>query len=1459
MAIDRAQAGGGMVTPLQNANLSGGRQDPSAGIQTGGPEDWFGPGNPMRPTAPPEVAGRTLDFPVAYNLAQRPRAYEPISFETLRNLANASDILRTVIETRKDQIAGLEWKIVPRDPENKPEKNPATKARVEALMEIFREPYPGIEWADWIRMLLEDLFVIDAPTIYPRPNRGGGVYGFKPIDGATVKRIIDDWGDTPIEPGQPAYQQVLKGLPAVNYTADQLIYRPRNRRTSKVYGYCYDAATEILTRARGWVNFADLAEGEEVATRSDAGEFEWQIPSRIVREDWDDEMIHFTSKSMDILVTPEHRMLVDTLPRALGGGRNRAAGEVVITADDYARHGNSMVKIPALSWWSGQEVGDRLFSKVHCQPLGMTGDDYCALMGAFLAQGNMRSQGGIEVSQRRDGPGFGLYQALFERLGGGHNGRAFTLPRRAITDHFRSFGLSHEKFIPDEVMNATPRQLKIFWDHYVGGHHSPRPNASGRGSQPDKAERITTASRSMADQFVEVAQKLGMSASIYVRKGRPTSFLGGQYMSECRDAYVVSCRYSPANGVKAKRTHYTGKIYCVTVPNGIVYVRRNGKPAWSGNSPVEQIIAIVNISLRRETWQLEFFTHGTLPDALIGTPSEWTPDQIRNFQDWFDARLMGNTGGRRGATFVPGDMSKGVYQTKETELFGKAEEWLARVICFAFGISPQPFVQAMNRATAETAQDTASAEGLGPTKQWVKGLIDSILRKYLKSADMQLVWVEEEALDPKEQSEIVVNETKVGLMTLDEGRKILGRDPTGIPETSRPMVLTATGWVPIAVEDAMAEAKDKAALIAPPGGESGPPGENDDEEDAKPPASSSKALGHFNGDEYRFGKLAIDVSPDRALVRREAGVIRKSVSAMFADAAVDVAAQVTAALDAASKMTKADDPVDGAQVNDDAITPIDTKAPEVNVTTLVNNLDLSSFDVIVDAVEESLFDVASDTALKALAQIGVKAKSQLVDQVNDEAVSYARNRAAELVGKRFLADGSLIDNPNAKWAITETTRTMLRETIAKGLEDNIGTPAIAKQIEESYTFSAERAKLVANTEVANANEQSKLIGWRRGEEAGVTVKKKWLLGPNSCEICKKNAAQGAIPLDEDFVSGDESPLAHPNCLPGDMRVVPAGDLQAATRRHYDGDLVIIRTAGGNHLSCTPNHPILTDGGWVAAGLLDVGSHVISHSGRQGMAAGDLNANDVPTAIHEVAEAFGRASKVFAAEVEVSAPDFHGDGVDGQVAVVWSERLLRDDVETPGVQQGGQVTFAGAVESSGGLGGDCGKDLRAGDVVRPFDGGVSSGDLGYTLLGSHVDPAKSASVRNAPDGDARLLQPDTNRCAAHVEPLRDGKLRHASDVGGDYLGVVSERLGAGRNAASLQFTMQDGHSDAAALLDILQGEAGLVEIDRVIEIERISFSGHVYNLQTAMGWYVAEGIVTHNCTCVSVPEVDLNLI
>jgi phage portal protein BeeE len=117
----------------------------------------------------------------------------------------------------------------------------------------------------------------------------------------------------------------------------------------------------------------------------------------------------------------------------------------------------------------------------------------------------------------------------------------------------------------------------------------------------------------------------------------------------------------------------------------IIYRPRNVRAhRVYGFSPVQQVLMTVNIALRRQLWQLDYFTEGSIPDALIGVPQSWTPDQIRQFQDYWDTEFAGDLVKRRRAKFVPGESASRVHQTKEPEHKDEFDEWLARIICFAF-------------------------------------------------------------------------------------------------------------------------------------------------------------------------------------------------------------------------------------------------------------------------------------------------------------------------------------------------------------------------------------------------------------------------------------------------------------------------------------------------------------------------------------------------------------------------------------------------------------------------------------------------------------------------------------------------------------------------------------------------------------------------------------------------------
>ena len=146
---------------------------------------------------------------------------------------------------------------------------------------------------------------------------------------------------------------------------------------------------------------------------------------------------------------------------------------------------------------------------------------------------------------------------------------------------------------------------------------------------------------------------------------------------------------------------------------------------------------------------------------------------------------------------MPGDTAVKIQQTKEPEQKNDFDEWLARIICYAFSVPPQWAVKAMNRATADNQSAQAEDEGLEPTKAWVKDLVDEIIIEEFASPDLELAWLDEDEADPKGLEAVLEGRVKLGTVTLNEMRDALGLDPYTNPAADRPMVLTATGYVPI--------------------------------------------------------------------------------------------------------------------------------------------------------------------------------------------------------------------------------------------------------------------------------------------------------------------------------------------------------------------------------------------------------------------------------------------------------------------------------------------------------------------------------------------------------------------------------------------------------------------------------------------------------------------------------------
>jgi hypothetical protein len=325
-------------------------------------------------------------------------------------------------------------------------------------------------------------------------------------------------------------------------------------------------------------------------------------------------------------------------------------------------------------------------------------------------------------------------------------------------------------------------------------------------------------------------------------------------------------------------------------------------------------------------------------------------------------------------------------------------------------------------------------------------------------------------------------------------------------------------------------------------------------------------------------------------------------------------------------------------------------------------------------------------------------------------------------------------------------------------------------------------------------------------------------------------------------------LFHPNCFPGFVPVSAPTGVVAADSRWYEGELVVIHTALGNELSVTPNHPVLTPEGWVAAGDLVVGQHIVSYNGEvervNGVSPDD---QQVPAPIGEVFDTLRHSSGVTTVRVPSSAEQFHGDGFDSEVEVVFVDGLLQD----------GRYPEAGEYRAEGSLfvgGMRFGALLPLGSsnkvVVGPAGAAHSvvgiRGDGGAfgSRHSSHTSGHDFAEVGS----DSSFQEPLADLGLSRSESFADLSLRHAGLFEDDSF-IKPRGFSAGDKPLfgdTFESAVDHIDADANGGRDLAGSLSARVPGDYVVEVERRNFAGHVYNLQSGDGWYVAGSIVVHNC-------------
>ena len=347
--------------------------------------------------------------------------------------------------------------------------------------------------------------------------------------------------------------------------------------------------------------------------------------------------------------------------------------------------------------------------------------------------------------------------------------------------------------------------------------------------------------------------------------------------------------------------------------------------------------------------------------------------------------------------------------------------------------------------------------------------------------------------------------------------------------------------------------------------------------------------------------------------------------------------------------------------------------------------------------------------------------------------------------------------------------------------------------------------------------------------------------------------------------GEPDGLLGINCvLEGTLVSGPAE--RAVYRRKYTGELITIRTSHGHELTVTPNHPILTDKGWVAANLLEVGSNVVSRAILDGEGGIGPNPNHGISAIEDKFNLLFHGGDVFS--LSPSACNFHGDIPDHEVDVVFRKGFLWDSTNATFCEHIKQDSLHCASKAPYRF-----KSIST--LYKAFFCSLHSFHGIVSRISNRFAPVFTASFMDAlcslgfiiSKWNAKVRKIFSDRPLANTDLtsnfiLPESRVIHGEQVS-RYKPGLSEEVILPISAAHIDAftfeTIQDCLDGAMVVsCDGSNGNTGEIQIDRIVDIKRETPQSsfvHVYNLQTETGWYFSNGIISHNCGHVIYPYFE----
>jgi DNA modification methylase len=358
---------------------------------------------------------------------------------------------------------------------------------------------------------------------------------------------------------------------------------------------CYDDQTEIMTEQRGFVRFEQLLPSDKVASLVD-GCLEFVAPLRYFKYPHTGEMYRVKGRSIDLLVTPNHNLYCKEY--------HQESFELVPVSDVKYK----TIHFKSTCDWNGEyhewfylpessrSTGGKNRVAFKTDPVNrIKMDDWLEFLGYFISEGsttkylNKCGQYIVQIRQKNGWKKDKIHECLkrlpfhFKEIIG--DGGRFLIYKKQLYDFLSVLGKSKDKHVPFEFKKLCKAQLKILFDALMLG--------DGSKTTPDGLLTYHTVSPTLRDDVCELMLKIGHSPSVTGRirehggtivKADGTSYIihSDKIQYDIRAKTSENIKLHPSENFTTEQ--HDGPVYCVEVPSHVIYVRRNGKCCWCGNS-----------------------------------------------------------------------------------------------------------------------------------------------------------------------------------------------------------------------------------------------------------------------------------------------------------------------------------------------------------------------------------------------------------------------------------------------------------------------------------------------------------------------------------------------------------------------------------------------------------------------------------------------------------------------------------------------------------------------------------------------------------------------------------------------------------------------------------------------------------------------------------------------------------